>query len=83
MKVFNYSEARQNFATVLNSALEEDVIIARKDGTRFKLASIRENKKKCKSPLENIKVIKANVTMGDILDAIREGRERNPPVKTQ
>ena len=77
MKVFNYSEARQNFATVLNTALKEDVIIARKDGSKFRLISIYEKKNSRKSPLEGIKGIKADVTMDDILDAIRESRERN------
>jgi hypothetical protein len=76
MKVFNYSEARQNFTTVLNTALKEEVIIARKDGSRFKLVSIQENKQKEKSPLEDIKGIKANIAMDDIIDAIRESRER-------
>jgi len=76
MKVYNYSQARQNFATVLNTALKEDVVIARKDGSRFKLISMYEKKKKGKSPLENIKGIKANVTMDDIINAIRESRER-------
>jgi len=76
MKVYNYSEARKNFATVLNTALIEDVIITRKDGNKFKLLSMNESKKKGKSPLEDIKGIKTNVTMGDILGAIRESRER-------
>ena len=76
MKVYNYSEARQNFATVLNTALKEEVIISRKDGSKFKLVSIHEDKKKGKSPLEDIKAIKANVAMHDILEAIRESRER-------
>jgi len=76
MKVYNYSQARQNFATVLNTALKEEVIISRKDGSKFRLVSVQENTKKGKSPLENIKAIKASVTMDDILDAIREGRER-------
>jgi len=76
MKVYNYSEARQNFATVLNTALKEEVIISRKDGSKFKLISVQENKKKGKSPLEGIKAIKTNVAMNDILDAIRESRER-------
>ena len=76
MKVYNYSEARQNFATVLNTALKEEVIITRKDGNKFKLLSMYENKKRGKSPLEDIKGIKTNITMGDILDAIRESRER-------
>ena len=79
MKVYNYSEARQNFATVLNTALKEEVIITRKDGNRFKLTPVRGNQKKAKSPLETIKGVKTsatNLTMGDILDAIREGREQ-------
>ena len=76
MKVYNYSEARQNFSAVLNSALKEEVIIARKDGSKFKLMAIHENKKKGKSPLEDVKGIDTNITMVDILNAIRESRER-------
>jgi len=76
MKIFNYSEARQNFSTILNIALKEDVIIARKDGSRFKLVSIHEDRMNEESPLENIKGVKANVTMCDILEAIKDGRER-------
>ena len=58
------------------STLKEEAMISRKDGSKFKLISVQENKKKGKSPLEDIKAIKANVTMNDILDAIRESRER-------
>ena len=76
MKVYNYSEARQNFSTVLNTALKEEVIISRKDGSKFRLISMPRNKKRGKSPLEGIKGIKANVSMDDILDAIRESRQR-------
>ena len=74
MKVYNYSEARQNFTTVLNTALKEEVIIMRKDGSKFKLISI--NEKKNKSPLENMRGLKTIVTMDDIVGAIRESRER-------
>ena len=76
MKIYNYSQARQNFATVLNTALKEDVIIARKDGSKFKLVSMPENAKNAKSPLEDIKGVKADITMDDIVSAIRESRER-------
>jgi len=76
MKVYNYSDARQNFSTVLNTAIKEDVIIARKDGSRFKLTAIHTNVKMAKSPLEDITGIKTNVSMEDILSAIRESRER-------
>ncbi|MDR2922531.1 MAG: type II toxin-antitoxin system Phd/YefM family antitoxin [Treponema sp.] len=77
MKVYNYSEARQNFAAIFNTALKEDVIIKRKDGNKFKLVTIHEQKKG-QSPLESVKGIKTKVTMVDILDAIREGREAYP-----
>ena len=75
MRVYNYSEARQNFTTVLNTALKEEVIITRKDGSRFRLVSIKKNKQN-KSPFEDIKGISANVSMNDIIAAIRESRER-------
>jgi prevent-host-death family protein len=75
MKIYNYSEARQNFSTVLNTALKEDVVITRKDGSKFKLISMKENSKKAKSPLEDIKGIKTDITMDDILEAIRDSRE--------
>jgi len=76
MKIFNYSEARQNFSTVLNTALKEDVIIARKDGSKFKLVSVSQDRKNEKSPFEGIEGIKTNVTMNDILESIKDGREK-------
>jgi PHD/YefM family antitoxin component YafN of YafNO toxin-antitoxin module len=81
MKIYNYSEARQQFSTVLNTALKEEVIITRKDGSRFKLISMDENKEEEKSPLENIKGIKTNITMKDILEAIKQGREEREYIK--
>jgi hypothetical protein len=36
---------------------------------------MKENKKELKSPLESIKGIKANITMDEILEAIKQGRE--------
>ena len=75
MRVYNYSEARQNFTTVLNTALKEEVVIRRKDGSRFKIVSMDADKEKGKSPLEGIKGIKANVTTTELIEIIREGRE--------
>jgi prevent-host-death family protein len=75
MKIYSYSDARQNFSTVLNTALGEEVIITRKDGSKFKLISINENEKELKSPLESIDGIKTNITMDEILEAIKQGRE--------
>jgi len=74
MKIYNYSQARQNFTSVLNTALKEEVEIRRKDGARFRIVPIIGDKKE-QSPLEGIKGIKANVTTRDLLEIIREGRE--------
>ena len=74
MRVYNYSEARQNFTTVLNTALKEEVIIRRKDGSKFKIVPMNENKKG-NSPLMGIKGVKANVTTSELIEVIREGRE--------
>ena len=75
MKIYNYSEARQNFSTVLNTALKDEVIISRKDGSKFRITSINDGNEK-KSPLENINGIDVNIPMEDIVMAIRESRER-------
>ena len=75
MRVFNYSEARQKFTTVLNTALKEEVIIKRKDGSKFKIVPVAPGKRKDKSPLEGIKGIKADVSTQELLEIIREGRE--------
>jgi hypothetical protein len=74
MRIFNYSQARQNFTSVLNTALKEEVVIRRKDGRKFKIVPIAEDKKE-KSPLEGIKGVKANVTTLELIEIIREGRE--------
>jgi hypothetical protein len=74
MKIYNYSQARQNFTSVLNTALKEEVEIQRKDGIRFKIVPIIGDKKD-KSPLEGIKGIKAKVTTAELIEIIREGRE--------
>jgi len=75
MRIYNYSEARQNFTTVLNTALKEEVIIRRKDGSRFKIVPIDADREKDKSPLEGIKGVKADITTQELIEVIREGRE--------
>jgi prevent-host-death family protein len=72
MKIYKYSEARQNFSTVLNTALREEVIITRKDGNRFKLVPIKKQVKK--SPLD-IEGIDTDITTQEIIDVLRECRE--------
>lgn len=73
MRVYNYSEARQHFATVLNIALKEDVIITRKDGSKFKVVPITDNK--TTSPFD-IKGLDCDIETNEILNIIRESREK-------
>ncbi|WP_419658843.1 putative prevent-host-death protein [Desulfosarcina variabilis str. Montpellier] len=72
MQVYSYSEARQKLATVLKQAeTTGKVIIRRKDGRTFALIP----EKIPDSPLD-VPSIKAKVTTDEIVDIIREGRER-------
>lgn len=70
MKVFTYSEARQNLSELLNIAKNEEVEIRRRDGSIF---SIVPKIRKRKSPFD-IVGIKTKATTQDILDAIKESR---------
>jgi hypothetical protein len=70
MKVFTYSEARQNFAKLLILAQEEEIEIRRRDGTVF---SLKAKKMSQTSPFD-VPGIKTAVTTPDILEAINESR---------
>jgi antitoxin Phd len=72
MQIYTYSEARQKLAAVLDQAENSGkVLIRRKDGRTFALIpeSITA------SPLD-IPTIKAKISTKEIVDIIREGRER-------
>lgn len=72
MHVYTYSEARQKLAVVLEQAENSGkVLIRRKDGRTFALIP----EKSATSPL-NVPSIKANVTTKELVNIIREGRER-------
>ena len=72
MTVFTYSQARQNFATVLDRTLKENkVIIKRKDGSTFTLAPEITSK----SPLD-VKGVKTKVSTREIVRAVRESRRK-------
>ncbi len=71
MKVYTYSEARQRFAEVLNIARNEEVIIKRRGGETFAILY----RKSSKSPFD-VPGIKTKASTQDILDAIRESKER-------
>ena len=72
MRVYTYSEARQGLATLLDQAAKEGAVqIRRRDGTTFTLR--REHPKS--SPLD-VPGVKTKVTTREIVDIVREGRER-------
>ena len=72
MQVYTYSEARQKLSMILDQAESTGkVIIRRKDGRTFALVP----EKVVSSPLD-VPTIKAKITTQEIVDIIREGRER-------
>ena len=73
MKIFTYSEARQNLARLLTLAQKEEVQIRTKDGSVF---SLKAKESAAKSPFDVLGV-NTRATTGDILAAIRASREKN------
>ena len=71
MKVFTYSEARQNLSKLLVLAQKEEIEIRRRDGAVFSLIA---KQKKPKSPFD-ITGIRTEATTQNILDAVRDSRE--------
>ncbi len=74
MKVYTYSEARQQLARLLDEAREGgEVRIKRRDGSEFVLRPVRSSA----SPFD-VPGVDAAVPLEDIVAAIRESRERDP-----
>jgi hypothetical protein len=72
MNVYTFSQARQNFASVLDEALSQGgVRIRRRDGSEFELAPVRSSA----SPLD-VQGVKLTLSASEIVAAVREGRER-------
>jgi PHD/YefM family antitoxin component YafN of YafNO toxin-antitoxin module len=72
MRVYTYSEARQKLSEVLEQAESTGkVLIRRKDGRTFALHPEVD----LSSPLD-VPSIKANISTQEIVDIIREGREK-------
>lgn len=72
MRVYTYPQAKEHLAEVLDLARKEEVFIRRRKGETY---SITFRKKMDKSPLD-IQGIKTNATTRDILEAVRDSRER-------
>lgn len=71
MRVFTYSEARQNLASLLEIAQKDGAVrIRRKDGHSFVLRPEIRNG----SPLD-VEPVKIDVSTDEIVRIVREGRE--------
>lgn len=70
MKVFTYSEARQDLSKILRMAQKEEIEIRGNDGSVF---SLRSKTKKLKSPFDVVGV-KTKATTKNIIDAVRDPR---------
>lgn len=72
MRVFTYSEARQQFADVLNYAQTEgQVCITRRDGSVFNLSPAAPQK--TKSPLD-IQGLALGLSHEEMVSSVHEGR---------
>jgi len=73
MKSYSYSEARGNFATVLDEAERDGAVeIRRRDGSVFRILPLRKPKA---SPLD-VRGVNLGVSAADLIAIVREGRER-------
>ncbi len=74
MKAYTYSEARENFSSVLEEAERDGAVeIRRRDGAIFRLSPAPKSKA---SPLD-VAGVKLKVNTADLVAAVREGRERS------
>ena len=71
MKVYTYSQARQNLSEVLNRSKSEEVLIRRRGGEVFRVAPQPQEG----SPFD-VEGVRTKAKTEDILCAIREVRER-------
>jgi hypothetical protein len=72
MTTYTYSEARQNFAAVLDKAKKEGkVLIKKRDGSSFILSPLPF----AESPL-NVRGINLDLTLPEIIDVLKEVRSR-------
>ena len=71
MKVYTYSQARQNLAEVLNQSKDEEVVIRRRGGDSFAVVP----KPREGSPFD-VPGVNTGVTTSEMLAAVRESRSK-------
>ena len=73
MRVYNYSEARQDLSAVLNTALIQDVIVRKQNGQRFKIIPMKENVNR--SPFD-VSGINTNISTEELVEILQQSRAR-------
>ncbi len=72
MREYSFTEARQNFAAILEEAKREGVVcIKKRDGESFYIKPADSKK----SPLD-VKGVNLGMSSSEIVDVVREGREK-------
>ena len=71
MRTYKYSEVQQNFSSILNLALTQEVIVRGKSGRRFKIIPIKGVINK--SPFE-VSGINTDISTNEIIDFLKESR---------
>jgi len=71
MKVYTYSQARQNLSEVLNRAKSEEVVIRRRGGEAFRVILQPQE-----GSAFDVEGIKTRAKTSDILNAVREARSQ-------
>lgn len=72
MKIYTYSKAREKLADVLEESKNEEVIIRRRKGDSY---SVVPKSPMRRSPFD-VSGLRKKMTRKEILEAIRESRER-------
>jgi prevent-host-death family protein len=77
MKSYTYSEARGNFATVLEEAERDGAVeIRRRDGAVFRILPAPTFKGRSKASPLDVKGVKLGVSTAELVAIVREGRKR-------
>lgn len=72
MKVYTYSQARENLADILEESKKEEVVIRRRKGDMFSIVPKLQRKR---SPFD-IPGLRKKISRKEILEALRESREQ-------
>ena len=73
MKIYTYSEAREKLANILEESKTEEVVIRRRKGDMYTI--VPQSARPRRSPFD-IPGLGKGVTKQEIVEAIRESRER-------